>query len=244
MSRVYQILVLALFGAVWFVGSLLTNSLIPSPNDAILAFLEILSNGKLALGFLNSLYRYALGLVIGVVLGVTSGFLLGLNHTILKAFDPLINLLRPISPIAWMPIVVIIFGLGNKPSIFIIAYAVFFPIMLITIKAINDVSKDLIMMARNFGASRWQVLKGVIYPSSFFDIASGLKLVASLAWINLVVGEMAGAQTGLGYMIIDARNQLRTDIVIAVIITIGAVGYAINLVFLWFEKRIAKRFGL
>ncbi len=159
------------------------------------------------------------------------------------AFDPIINLLRPVSPIAWVPLVLIIFGIGDKPTIFIISYAVFFPVLLLASKAVQDVPKELIIVSKNFGASKWQVLSGVIFPSSFLMLISGLKLAASMAWINLVVGEMLGAQTGLGYLIIDARNQLRIDIVLAVICVIGVVGWVINQLFCLIEKQISRKFG-
>ncbi|CAM2762164.1 taurine transport system permease TauC [Campylobacter hyointestinalis] len=171
------------------------------------------------------------------------GFIFGLFPKVSVAFDPIINLLRPVSPIAWVPLVLIIFGIGDKPTIFIISYAVFFPVLLLASKAVQDVPKELIIVSKNFGASKWQVLSGVIFPSSFLMLISGLKLAASLAWINLVVGEMLGAQTGLGYLIIDARNQLRIDIVLAVICVIGVVGWAINQLFCLIEKQISRKFG-
>jgi len=151
--------------------------------------------------------------------------------------------LRPISPIAWVPIILIIFGIGDLPTIFIIAYSVFFPMVLLSTKAIKDLPSQLILVAKNFGASKLQIFTGVIIPSSFLYLISSLKLAAALAWINLVVGEMLGAQTGLGYMIIDSRNQLRIDILIATIITIGIIGMIINTIFGYIEKVVSRRYG-
>ncbi|MDY5519653.1 ABC transporter permease [Campylobacter lanienae] len=240
MRYFYQILVLVLLLILWHFSS---SALIPSPAKTLEAYEQIIANNSLQIGIIDSLYRYVLGLIFGVIFGVFVGFIFGFNPKFASAFDPLFNLLRPISPIAWVPMVLIIFGIGDLPTIFIIAYSVFFPMVLLSTKAIRDVPSELIIVAKNFGASRWQILKSVIFPSSFLSLISSLKLAAALAWINLVVGEMLGAQTGLGYIIIDSRNQLRIDILIATIITIGVIGMIINALFGYIEKVVSRKYG-
>ena len=240
MRYFYQILVLVLLLILWHFSS---SALIPSPAKTLEAYEQIIANNSLQIGIIDSLYRYILGLIFGVIFGVFVGFIFGFNPKFASAFDPLFNLLRPISPIAWVPMVLIIFGIGDLPTIFIIAYSVFFPMVLLSTKAIRDVPNELIIVAKNFGASRWQILKSVIFPSSFLSLISSLKLAAALAWINLVVGEMLGAQTGLGYIIIDSRNQLRIDILIATIITIGIIGMIINALFGYIEKVVSRKYG-
>ena len=240
MRYFYQILVLVLLLILWHFSS---STLIPSPAKVLEAYEQIIANNSLQIGIIDSLYRYILGLIFGVIFGVFVGFIFGFNPKFASAFDPLFNLLRPISPIAWVPMVLIIFGIGDLPTIFIIAYSVFFPMVLLSTKAIRDVPSELIIVAKNFGASRWQILKSVIFPSSFLSLISSLKLAAALAWINLVVGEMLGAQTGLGYIIIDSRNQLRIDILIATIITIGVIGMIINALFGYIEKVVSRKYG-
>ncbi|MCI6988002.1 MAG: ABC transporter permease subunit, partial [Campylobacter sp.] len=196
MQILAKFIVIIFFILFWQFGAFWSEYLIPTPLKTLRAFMEVFAS--IVVGIKSSFFRYFWGLIIGSLLGIIVAFLLNINQNILKAFDPLINLLRPISPIAWIPLVVIVFGLGDKPTIFIIAYAVFFPMLLITTKAINEVSDDLIKTAKGFGANKFQIVFGIIYPSTFFSILTGLKLVASLAWINLVVGEMVGAQSGLG----------------------------------------------
>ena len=240
MRYFYQILVLVLLLILWHFSS---SALIPSPAKTLEAYEQIIANNSLQIGIIDSLYRYILGLIFGVIFGVFVGFIFGFNPKFASAFDPLFNLLRPISPIAWVPMVLIIFGIGDLPTIFIIAYSVFFPMVLLSTKAIRDVPSELIIVAKNFGASRWQILKSVIFPSSFLSLISSLKLAAALAWINLVVGEMLGAQTGLGYIIIDSRNQLRIDNLIATIITIGIIGMIINALFGYIEKVVSRKYG-
>ena len=240
MKYIYQSIVLAFAILIWHIFS---SELIPSPMQVLEAFRLIIANNSLPIGIIDSLYRYVLGLVFGVGFGILIGFIFGFNPKFASAFDPLFNILRPISPIAWVPIILIIFGIGDLPTIFIIAYSVFFPMVLLSTKAIKDLPSQLIVVAKNFGASKLQIFTGVIIPSSFLSLISSLKLAAALAWINLVVGEMLGAQTGLGYMIIDSRNQLRIDILIATIITIGIIGMIINTIFGYIEKVVSRRYG-
>ena len=240
MKYIYQSIVLAFVILIWHIFS---SELIPSPMQVLDAFRLIIDNNSLQIGIIDSLYRYGIGLILGVIFGVIIGFIFGYNPKFAQAFDPLFNILRPISPIAWVPIILIIFGIGDLPTIFIIAYSVFFPMVLLSTKAIKDLPSQLILVAKNFGASKLQIFTGVIIPSSFLSLLSSLKLAAALAWINLVVGEMLGAQTGLGYMIIDSRNQLRIDILIATIITIGIIGMIINTIFGYIEKVVSRRYG-
>ena len=240
MKYIYQSIVLAFVILIWHIFS---SEIIPSPMQVLDAFRLIIDNNSLQIGIIDSLYRYGIGLILGVIFGVIIGFIFGYNPKFAQAFDPLFNILRPISPIAWVPIILIIFGIGDLPTIFIIAYSVFFPMVLLSTKAIQDLPSQLILVAKNFGASKLQIFTGVIIPSSFLSLISSLKLAAALAWINLVVGEMLGAQTGLGYMIIDSRNQLRIDILLAVIITIGIIGMLINLAFGVIEKQTSRRYG-
>ncbi|WP_086243795.1 ABC transporter permease [Campylobacter devanensis] len=240
MKYIYQSIVLAFAILIWHIFS---SELIPSPMQVLDAFRIIIDNNSLQIGIIDSLYRYGIGLILGVIFGVIIGFIFGFNPKFASAFDPLFNILRPISPIAWVPIILIIFGIGDLPTIFIIAYSVFFPMVLLSTKAIKDLPSQLIVVAKNFGASKLQIFTGVIIPSSFLSLISSLKLAAALAWINLVVGEMLGAQTGLGYMIIDSRNQLRIDILIATIITIGIIGMIINTIFGYIEKVVSRRYG-
>ncbi|WP_086227170.1 ABC transporter permease [Campylobacter devanensis] len=240
MKYIYQSIVLAFAILIWHIFS---SELIPSPMQILDAFRLIIDNNSLQIGIIDSLYRYGIGLILGVIFGVIIGFIFGFNPKFASAFDPLFNILRPISPIAWVPIILIIFGIGDLPTIFIIAYSVFFPMVLLSTKAIKDLPSQLIVVAKNFGASKLQIFTGVIIPSSFLSLISSLKLAAALAWINLVVGEMLGAQTGLGYMIIDSRNQLRIDILIATIITIGIIGMIINTIFGYIEKVVSRRYG-
>lgn len=241
MKILSQILVLILAIFLWQISS---GELVPSPKDSLLALSELYENGGLLNDISSSLYNYFLGLFIGLFFAISLGIFFGLCPKILSAFAPLFGFLKPISPIAYTPLIIILFGIGSKPTIFIIAYAIFFPLLQLSVSAILKTPTELINIAKGFGASKAQIIAYVIVPNSIFSIISGIKIAASLAWINLVIGEMLGSQSGLGYLIIDARNQLRLDMVLGVILVIGAIGVIINFVFKLFEKSVSKRFGL
>lgn len=234
-----------LFSIGVFIGiwGMFSNELISSPRQSFEAIIELYKLGALQNGLKDSLVRYILGLGIGVSFGILFGGLLGFMPKLNAFISPVLDLLRPISPIAWIPLVVIIFGIGDKPTIFIISYAVFFPVVLLSLNALKQVPRELILISKNFGANAWQLFYGVYFPSCIFALVSALKLGASLAWINLVVGEMVGAQTGLGYLIIDARNQLEIPAVLGLIFIIGIIGMMINALFNAIELYFTKRFG-
>ena len=231
---------IGIFISIW---AFFSNELISSPKQSFEAILELGKLGTLQDGLKDSLVRYILGLSIGVIFGVIFGVILGFMPRLNAFINPVLDLLRPISPIAWVPVVVIIFGIGDKPTIFIIAYAVFFPVVLLSINALKQVPRELVLISKNFGANAWQLFYGVYFPSCIFTLVSALKLGASLAWINLVVGEMVGAQTGLGYLITDARNQLEIPTVLGLIFIIGIIGMTINALFNTIELYFTKRFG-
>ena len=182
MKYIYQSIVLAFVILIWHIFS---SELIPSPMQVLDAFRLIIDNNSLQIGIIDSLYRYGIGLILGVIFGVIIGFIFGYNPKFAQAFDPLFNILRPISPIAWVPIILIIFGIGDLPTIFIIAYSVFFPMVLLSTKAIKDLPSQLILVAKNFGASKLQIFTGVIIPSSFLSLISSLKLAAALSIVEI-----------------------------------------------------------
>lgn len=142
--------------------------------------------------------------------------------------DPMVQVLRPISPVAWSPFVVLIFGIGNTPAIVIIFIAAFFPILLTTVKGVQTIEKQYIQLADNLEFSTLELYKKIIFPAALPSIMAGLHIALGTAWIFLVAGEMVGAQSGLGYLIVDARNMLHLPNVLAGIMTIGICGFLLD----------------
>ena len=199
MRYFYQILVLVLLLILWYFSS---STLIPSPAKTLEAYEQIIANNSLQIGIIDSLYRYILGLIFGVIFGVFVGFIFGFNPKFASAFDPLFNLLRPISPIAWVPMVLIIFGIGDLPTIFIIAYSVFFPMVLLSTKAIRDVQSELIIVAKNFGASTEDASKVVEGKERSMHTMLGL-ILGNIA--DDMVKKIASGKSGNIYLTKDGK---------------------------------------
>ena len=176
---------------------------------------------------------YAIGSVLAVFLGLAAGYFVAVR----KAIDPTINALRPISIMAWIPLALIIFGIGNKPAIFLTALATFYPVYVSTILGARFTDGKLIRAAQMLGCSRRQVLFRVTLPATLPSIASGMRVALALAWTTVVVAEILGAKSGVGYVLIDSYSQFRFDYVIACMITLGVLGYAsdriVGVLFRW-----------
>lgn len=235
----------ALFIIAWQILSQnYTSNQLPQPLEAFDAIIEIAQEGILFEHLVASLHRFAIGYGSGAILGILLGLILGRYLMVFKLCDTLIQIIRPISPVAWFPLAVLWFGIGDAPAIFIIVLATFFPVLLSTISGVGHVDTLLLKVSKNFGASEFKTLFSVIIPASFPHIVMGLNIAMGTAWIHLVAGEMLGAQSGLGYLIVDARNFLRSDLIIAGMLLIGLIGWGMNFLMKRFEKRVKRRWGV
>lgn len=216
----------------------------PAPSDVLLAIKELSDIGVLWTNVGISLARFAAAYLMAVVAGIPLGLFLGRFTRCHRAIDPLIQVLRPISPIAWFPLAVLWFGIGNAPAVFIIFLASFFPVLLSTISAVRGVPPIYLKVSTNFGAGAYLTFVRVIVPAAFPGIMVGLHIAVGTGWIHLVAGEMLGAQSGLGFMIVDARNFLRTDQVMAGMLLVGLLGLAIYKGMKGVEKAIGRRWGV
>lgn len=219
------------------------KALFPSPLNVVEGFKEMVYSGVLVTSIMDSMQRFAIGYCMAVVTGVTVGLILGWFRGIWNYINPIVQLLRPISPMAWLPFIVLWFGIGNLPAIVIIFIAAFFPILLTTVTAVSKVDQTYIKVAKNFGIKKVSLLTKIVLPSAFPYIATGLHLALGTAWVFLVAGEMVGAQTGLGYLIIDSRNNLRADMLLCSIIVIGLIGLILDSLIGLLEKNILSKCG-
>lgn len=245
-NLLFPLLALGGFLLLWQLGAALYGNdyLLPGPAAVVLALLEVARSGMLLEHIGVSLYRFGAGYLLAALLALPLGMVLGWYSRLHLAFDPLIQVLRPISPVAWFPLAVLWFKIGDLPAIFIIMVASFFPMLLATIAAVRGVDQIYIRVARNFGSSEWDMLHKVVIPAAFPYIAVGLNIALGVGWIHLVAGEMLGAQSGLGYLIIDARNFLRTDQVIAGMLVVGALGLLLDRLMAALERKVRRRWGM
>lgn len=240
---VISIAVLILIWQLLFMISSFDAALFPSPKMAFDALIEMIQNGKLFENISTSMFRFATGYISSVLIAVILGLILGRLPGLFKYINPSVQLLRPISPTAWMPFIVLLFGIGNMPAIVIIFIAAFFPVLLSTVSAVSNIDPIYLKVAKNFGIKQPALTWKVIFPAAFPQIANGIHLALGTAWIFLVAGEMVGAQSGLGYQIIDARNNIRADILLATIFVIGIIGILLDGLLKLIEKQILKSWG-
>ncbi|MBD8037344.1 ABC transporter permease [Solibacillus sp. A46] len=218
-------------------------ALFPPPLKVGEALLAIISDGSLFAHIQISLFRFFSGYLAAVIVAIILGLLLGRSTLVWKVVDPIVQVLRPVSPIAWSPFIVLWFGIGNMPAIVIIFIAAFFPVLLSTVSAVKKVDKTFLRIASNFEMSPFETLRKIVLPASFPMIANGLHMALGSAWIFLVAGEMVGAQSGLGFLIIDARNSLSLDLVMACIVVIGVLGLALDKGIHYFESWVNRIWG-
>lgn len=217
------------FVAVWFAFSQgYPPDLWPGPAHVLRALWALAEEHLLAPHIFASLGRMLTGYLFAIAAAVPLGFVLGTWSRGHVALDPLLQVLRPISPIAWFPLAVLWFGVGDRPAVFIIALATFFPVFMTTVNAVRAVPSNYLRLARNFGATRPFLFTAVLIPAAVPQVVAGLRIGLGISWVNLVAGEMLGAQSGLGYLIVDARNSLRTDRIVAVMLLIGMLGLVLD----------------
>ena len=202
------------------------TSLLPPPAKVFKGMSELIKDGTLFTHFKVSLTRFFIGYLSAIIAGVILGLFLGWNKRIWSFVEPIVQVLRPVS-YSLVSLIVLWFGIGI-PAIAIIFIAGFYPILLSTVSGVGNVDGIYLKVADNFGIRQPQMLFKIVLPAAFPLIANGLHIALGSAWVFLVAGEMVGAQSGLGYLIIDARNSLRSDLVLAGIIFIGVLGLLLD----------------
>jgi ABC-type nitrate/sulfonate/bicarbonate transport system permease component len=220
--------------ALWWLATSLAwvnPFILPAPQGVFNAIKELWSTGELIEGLGMSFLRVGAGFLISVVLGTSLGLLLGLNSCLRALFNPLLQFLRPIPPIAWIPLSILWFGLGEGPAYSLTTIASFFPIVLNTWAGVEGVSPRHLDVARSFGCSRWMILKDVIWPAALPSILTGYRVGFGIAWMAVMAAEMVATPSGIGYLIQVSQNLLRTDRVVAGMIIIGCVGLVFDLIF-------------
>ena len=206
------------------------NSLqLPSPVVVLQAVWELTVDGELLSHALISTTRLLIALGLSIVMAVPLGFWMGRNRNVDAFVDPLVEMLRPISGIAWLPLALFIFGVGDVLPVFIMVYVGFFPILLNTVAGVRQVDPKLLAAASTMGISRRAVLLQVLIPAALPTVMVGIRLAFAASWAAIVAAELIGAPSGLGFAIEWYRQLLMTPKVFAFILVIGVVGYLCDL---------------
>jgi len=215
------------FAAVWAMVAIWTANpiLLPSPRAVLVALVDLARDLELFEQAGTSLARMLISLFLAAVLAVPLGLLMGLNRKLDEVIDPTIELFRPISGIAWIPLALFIFGIGNTLPVFIMTYAAFFPILLGTVAGVRQVDRRLIDAARTMAIPRGTIVTHVVVPAALPSLMVALRLGVASAWTAVVAAELIGAPSGVGYAVEWYRELLMTPQVMAFIATIGVLGY-------------------
>lgn len=185
-------------------------------------------SGELPMDAASSLYRVVAGFVIGGGLALPLGLVMGASRAMYGLFDPLVQILRPIPPIAYIPLAILWFGLGNPPAIFLIAIGAFFPVLMNTIAGVRHVDVIYVRAAQNLGAGPFTLFRRVMLPAAMPYILAGVRIGIGTAFIVVIVSEMIAVNSGLGYRILEAREYFWSDKIIAGMFSIGLLGLAID----------------
>jgi NitT/TauT family transport system permease protein len=224
--------------ALWWVGvASTTKPVMPTPLQVVFGFVELARKGLLLKYAVASLFRVTWGYLLAVALGIPLGLTLGWFASAFAAVNPIIQVLRPISPIAWTPIAILWFGVSDLSPIFLIFLSTFFPVVVASAAAVGQIDRVYIRSAINFGISGYDLFRKVILPASVPQILTAMRVSLGVAWLVVVAAEMIAVTSGLGFLIVDSRNAgNRYDLVVAGMVFIGLIGLVLDLLMRQLER--------
>lgn len=220
------------------------SHLLPGPWGVVGGIGDLVRHGLLLKYVVASLFRVTWGFILAVVLAIPLGLAIGWNKRAELAFNPILQILRPISPLAWIPIAILWFGVGDLAAVFLIFVGCFFPLLLTSIDAVRSIPAVYVNAGRNFGLSTTALVVRVLYPAVVPNLIVGLRITLGIAWLVVVAAEMIAVSSGLGFLIVDARNAgNRYDLVVAGMLIIGVIGLLLDQGMQSLEKVKSFRWG-
>lgn len=216
-----------------------SSVLVPPLSDIASALLDLLQNKKLLVHLLESLGRFFLGLFLGIIAGVPLGIIMGWNVFIRKHILPLFQLLAPVPPPAWVPITIVLFGIGLSMKLFLIFLGVFYPILFNTYQAVKDTEPRYLASARSLGASELTLILNVYFWHSLGAIIMSIKTGVAMGLAMLVIAEMHGGRSGIGYLLMESKEFFQIPHMIVCMIILGVIGWFLIEVLKYFELKLA-----
>lgn len=219
----------------WWSGIFLTNYWQPhplvalfSPEQTLLALTQLCVSADIFPHLAVSLKRVMMSLSFALCLGVPLGLLIGISRRLERTTSALFQFVRMISPLSWMPLAVMLFGIGDAPIYFLLTMAAVWPIILNTAAGVHQIDPRWLTLMYSLNATRWETIRHIIIPAILSHILTGLRLAIGIIWIVLVPAEMLGVSSGLGYYILDTRDRLAYPELMALILLIGGLGYGLD----------------
>ena len=241
----WPLLATALLFALWHYSVALTaTKIFPSPLDVKKGIAELIRKKVLLRDIIDSLRRVAIGFGGAAVIGIPLGLALGWYPAANQVVNPVLQILRPISPIAWIPVAIILLGVGDHAATSLIFLGALFPIIVACVDGVSNVPSVFRLAGRNFGLGPFRLLTRVVFPAALPKILVGLRIALGIAWLVVVAAEMIAVDSGLGYLVIDSRNSgKRYDLVVAAMLIIGLIGLVLDAGFRWLERIKSVRWG-
>jgi NitT/TauT family transport system permease protein len=208
-----------------------------SPTSAFISLGELLVSSDLPIHVYVSLKRILIALTFALLVGFPTGLAIGSLGWLEAATTPAFQFLRMISPLSWMPIAVTVFGIGDRPIYFLLAFAAVWPILLSTAAGVSQLDARWLQLARSLAATRWETLWHVVVPGVLGQVLTGVRLAIGILWIVLVPCEMLGVSAGLGYFILDTRDRLAYPELMATVLLIGILGFLLDSLARWLCQR-------
>lgn len=237
-TRFRPVALIAFLLAIWQIATLRhPASLLPGPWGVLQGLADLTRHGLLFKYIVASLFRVTWGFLLALLIAVPLGIFTGWHTRLDMALNPLLQILRPISPLAWIPIAILWFGVGDLSAIFLIFLGCFFPLLLTTINAVKGVPRVHVDAGRNFGLNPSLFYTRVLLPAILPQILVGMRITLGIAWLVVVAAEMIAVNSGLGFLIVDARNAgNRYDLVVAGMVIIGIIGLLLDSGMRLFER--------
>jgi taurine transport system permease protein len=233
----YSMISVSLFLITWIILSslnILPAIILPAPLKVLTKFADVIKNGYADQSIWShlgiSLFRVFTSLIIAFLLAVPLGIYVAINDYFKSIVDPFIEFYRPLPPLAYLPLIIIWFGIGETSKLILITLAIFAPIFLNTRAGVKAIPKERIQAALSLGASKSQLISKIIFPSSLYQILTGVRIGVGFGWTTLVAAEMVAADSGLGHMVLTASEFLVTEVVVIGIIIIGIIAILTDLV--------------
>ncbi|MDZ8030250.1 MAG: nitrate ABC transporter permease [Nostoc sp. DedQUE08] len=221
----------------WWIVALANHELMPTPPEALIANLDYILNpfyqrgpGNLGIGWLliASLRRVLIGFLLGAVVAIPLGFLIGMSRPAMIALNPIIQIFKPVSPLAWLPIALAIFNLADPSAIFVIFITSLWPTIINTALGVSSVPKDYLDVARVLEMPRWRRITKIIWPASLPYIFTGLRISLGIAWLVIVAVEMLTGGIGIGFFVWDEWSRLNLSSVFLAVLVIGVTGLILD----------------
>ena len=227
---------------IWFLVSNSKPDFFPTPVATIERFIKLINKPIMKISILGhiwaSLRRVLLALLAAILLGVSLGLVMGWNKKVRAALNPIIMAIRPIPPIAWIPLIILLFGIDEFPKVLLVFIGSFFPIVMNTMSGVAMVDDMYLKVGKIYKANTWQMLRHVVFPAGMPAILAGIKIAISSGWMVVVAAEMLASKSGLGFLINRGRESYDVALIMVAMILIGVVGALLSAVFTFIERKL------